>query len=109
MTKQMEMGMLERGIPNENCPSLKVFFRSAQADFFVSVWPVSPLLGLSDTANVKFGALGIRPSLWEHIEVGTIRQPIPRKKDVNGDTERWNCGQVGCDYEHTFKELRPPA
>ena len=37
----------EKGIRNED--------RSAQADFFVSVWPVSPPLVLSDAANVKFG------------------------------------------------------
>jgi hypothetical protein len=55
MTTQMGMGMMERGIQNENRPSPKVFSHWAQADFFVSVWPVSPLLGLSDAANVKFG------------------------------------------------------
>jgi hypothetical protein len=51
MTKQMGMGMMDRGTQNENRPSPKVFSRSAQADFFVSVWPVSPLLGLSDARS----------------------------------------------------------
>jgi hypothetical protein len=53
----------EKGIRNED--------RSAQADF--SVWPVSPRLVLSDAANVKFGGLGIRPSLWEHIDMAIKR------------------------------------
>jgi hypothetical protein len=47
----MRMTKKEKGIRNED--------RSAQAGFFVSMWPVSPLLVLSDAAIVKFGGLGI--------------------------------------------------
>lgn len=30
-------------------------------------------------------------------------------EQVHGDTELWSCGQVGCNFKQTFKELRPPA
>jgi len=41
--------------------------------FLVNVWSVSPRLVLSDAANVKSGGLGIRRSLWEHIDIAMRR------------------------------------
>jgi ribosomal protein L9 len=57
----------EKGIRNED--------GSAQADFFVSVWPASPLLVLSDAENVKSG--GARNPAWP---VGTYSMATKRTK-----------------------------
>ncbi len=70
----------EKGIRNED--------RTVQADSFVSVWSISPLLVLSDAANVKSGGLGIRPSLWEHIGMATKRTKADKAQRQSDQLEK---------------------